>query len=96
MDLFTKRLKEHTALVNGIKEDIKSILIDKGYNDCGGFAKFEYTCKPDRFIAVGIDFGNLYFRDNEGTDWHSDNLFDVSELMTILRAMYHILPKNVK
>jgi len=92
-DRYSARLKEKHALISGIKDDIRQILSEKGYGDCGGFAEFILTCKPDRFKSVGIDFGNLYFKDNEGADWHSDNVNDIDELLSILRAMHHILPR---
>lgn len=92
-DRYSARLKEKHTLISGIKDDIKEMLAEKGYGDCGGFAEFMLTSKPDRFKSVGIDFGNLYFKDNKGTDWHSDNVNDIEELLTILRAVHHILPR---
>jgi hypothetical protein len=94
MDRFGQRLKEKNALIQGIKADIKAMLEELGYGDCGGFANFQWTCKPDRFKSVGIDWGSLYFKDNDGSDWHSDNVNDIEELLSILRAMHHILPKG--
>lgn len=93
MDFYRTRLKEYNSLVSGIKKDIQSKLEELGYGDCAGFAPFNWTCKPDRFREVGIDFGSLYFKDNEGTEWHSDNVNDVNELLSILRAVHHITPR---
>lgn len=93
MDRFGQRLKEKHALVQGIKADIKAMLGELGYGDTAGFADFQWTCKPDRFKSVGIDWGSLYFKDNDGRDWHSDNVNDIEELLSILRAMHHILPR---
>lgn len=94
MDRFAKRLKEYNTLVRDIEEDIKAMLVELGYGDCSGYAQFNWTCKPDRFSEVGIDFGSLYFKDNEGSDWHSDNVNDINELLSILRAMHHIMPRQ--
>ena len=92
-DRFKIRLTEHNTLIKGIKEDIKAVLLEKGYGDTSGYASFNFTCKPDRFKQVGIDFGQLYFVDNSNCHWHSDNVNDVNELLSILRAMYHIIAK---
>lgn len=94
MDRYAERLKEKSVLVQGIKEDIKAMLNELGYGDCSGYAEFRWSCKPDRFKSVGIEFGSLYFKDNDGIEYHSDNVTDIEELLYILRAMHHIAPKK--
>ena len=37
-DRFKIRLTEHNALIKGIKEDIKAVLLEKGYGDTSGYA----------------------------------------------------------
>ena len=96
MDRYAERLKERRLLVQGIKEDIKAMLVELGYGDCAGYAEFHWSCKPDRFKSVGIEFGDLYLNDNDGETYHSDNITDLEELLYILRAMHHIAPKKVK
>ena len=95
VDRFAERLKEKSVLVQGIKSDIKEMLLELGYGDSSGYAEFQWTCKPDRFKSIGIDFGQLYLKDNDGNEWHSDNIYNVEELLYILRAMHHIKPKRI-
>ena len=90
VDRFAARQKEKFALVQGIKADIKEILVERGYGDFGKYAHFSITCKPDRFKGVAIMYNTLFFLDNDNTEWHSDNVNDLEELLVILRAMYHI------
>jgi hypothetical protein len=93
VDRFAARQKEKFALVQGIKADIKEVLVEKGYGDFSKYAHFSITCKPDRFKGVAIMYNTLFFLDNEGNEWHSDNVNELEELLGILRAMYHILPR---
>lgn len=94
MERLKKRQEERSALVLNIREDIKSMLIESGYGDCSGYASFEWSCKPDRFKSIGIDFGQLYLRDNDGNDYHIETICNVDELLLILRAMHYIKRKN--
>lgn len=93
VDRFAARQKEKYALVQGIKADIKEVLVEKGYGDFGKYAHFSITCKPDRFKGVAVMHNTLFFLDNDNCEWHSDNVNDLEELLGILRAMYHIIPR---
>jgi hypothetical protein len=93
MDRYQTRFREKITLINNIKADIKDMLIELGYGNYGGYATFSYTCKPTRFTKVGVMHSTLFFVDNDNNEWHSDNVNDIDELLNILRAMHHILPK---
>ena len=93
MDRYAEREKEVRNLVQGIKEDIKAVYSEKGYY-AGQIVKFMYTSKPTDFAYVYVCQGTLYLRDNDGYDFHSDNVNDVAVLLEILRAMYHLLPNE--
>lgn len=93
VDRFAARQKEKYALVQGIKADIKEVLVEKGYGDFAKYAHFSITCKPDRFKGVAVMHNTLFFLDNDNNEWHSDNVNELDELLTILRAMYHIIPR---
>lgn len=91
-DKYAARLKEKNALVQGIKADIKEVLAEKGYGN-GVYANFDWSSKPDRFTRVGVMHNTLFFVDNDKCEWHEDNLTNVEELLTILRGVYHIIPR---
>ena len=93
VDRYAARQKEKYALVQGIKADIKEVLVEKGYGDFAKYAHFSITCKPDRFKGVAVMHNTLFFLDNDNNEWHSDNVNELDELLTILRAMYHIIPR---
>lgn len=93
IDRYQSRFREKIILINNIKADIKDMLIELGYGNYGGYATFSYTCKPTRFTKVGVMHSTLFFVDNDNNEWHSDNVNDIDELLNILRAMHHILPK---
>ena len=93
VDRYAARQKEKYALVQGIKADIKEVLVEKGYGEFSKYAHFSITCKPDRFKGVAVMHNTLFFLDNDNNEWHSDNVNELDELLVILRAMYHILPR---
>ena len=93
MDKYQARQIEKFNLIKGIKNDIKEMLNDLGYTNCK-YANFTLTCKPDRFTKVGTLNSTLFLVDNNGMEYHEDNINDVDELLTILRAMHHILPNR--
>lgn len=95
VDRFAERLKEKSVLVQGIKSDIKEMLLELGYGDYSDYAEFQLSCKPDRFKLIGIDFGQLYLIDHDSKEWHIDNICNVEELLYILRAIHHIKPKRI-
>lgn len=92
IDRYAERVKEKNNLVQGIKADIKAMLTELGYGN-GTYAKFSLTAKPDRFTRVGTLYSSLFFMDDNGNEWHEDNINDVNELLGILRAVHHILPR---
>lgn len=92
MDKFVVRLKELETFVCNLKEDIKSMYIELGYKN--EFVEFMFTCVPKGHTAIAVLNGTLYLKDNEGIDWHEDNLNDVLILMSVLRAMHHLLPNE--
>lgn len=87
MDRFRQRQVELNNLVKGIKEDIKTMYKELG---CNGYVVFYDYCKPKKFDAVCIHCDTLFFRDDDGYDYHSDNVNNVDDLLTILRAMHHL------
>lgn len=93
MDRYAERVKEFRNLVQRIKEDIKAVYFEKGYY-AGQIVEFMYTSKPSDFAYVYVCQGTLYLRDNDGYDFHSDNLNDITALLEILRAMYHLRPNE--
>jgi hypothetical protein len=93
MDRYAEREKEFRNLVQRIKEDIKAVYFEKGYY-AGQIVRFIYTSKPTDFTYVYVCQGTLYFRDNDGYDLHSDNVNDITSLLEILRAMYHLPPNE--
>lgn len=94
MDRYAEREKDVRNLVQRIKEDIKAVYFEKGYY-AGQIVKFMFTSKPTDFAYVYVSQNTLYLRDNDGYDFHSDNVNDITTLLEILRAMYH-LPPNEK
>lgn len=91
MDRYLERERDVRNLVQRIKEDIKAVYFEKGYY-AGQIVKFMYTSKPTDFAYVYVCQGTLYFRYNDGNDVHSDNVNDITALLEILRAMYHLVP----
>lgn len=94
IDRYQARFREKMNLIKGIKADIKKMLEELGYGNYGTYAQFEYTCKPSRFVKVGVMHSTLFFVDNDLCEWHEDNVNDIDELLNILRAMHHILPNR--
>lgn len=93
MDRYAKRETEVRSLAQRIKEDIKALYFEKGYY-AGQIVKFMHTSKPTDFADVYVCQGTLYFRDNGEHDIHSDNVNDITALLEILRAMYHLPPNR--
>lgn len=93
MDRYAERKKDVRNLVQHIKEDIKAVYFEKGYY-AGQIVRFMYTSKPTGFTYVYVCQKTLYFRDNDGYDLHSDNVNDITVLLEILRAMYHLPPNE--
>ena len=89
MDRYQTRLKEKQMFVKAIKQDIKDMLEELGYGD-GVYVDFSITCKPDRFTRIGTMYSTLFFVDYELNEWHEDNINDIDELLSILRAMHHL------
>lgn len=94
MDRYAEREKEFRNLVQRIIEDIKAVYFEKGYY-AGQVVEFMYTLKPVNFAYVYVSQNTLYLRDNDGYDFHSDAVYSTTDLLEILRAMYH-LPPNEK
>lgn len=92
MDKYTQRINELYTFVRNLKEDIKSMYNELGYKN--EFVEFIFTCMPKGHTAIAVLNGTLYLKDNEGIDWHEDYLNDVSILMSVLRAMHHLLPNE--
>lgn len=93
MDRYAEREKDVRNLVQRIVEDIKAVYFEKGYY-AGQVVKFMYTLKPTNFAYVYVSQNTLYLRDNDGYDFHSDAVYNTTELLEILRAMYHLPPNE--
>lgn len=91
---FSSRMIELSTFVQGVKQDIKDRYKELGYRS--EFVKFPFTCSPKDYIGVSL-YGNvLILKDNDGDDWHEDNVNNPLVLLNILKAMYHLQPLNNK
>lgn len=88
VDRFALREKQLRTLTNEIKNDIKTIYKDNCFK---GYVCFNLSCKPKRFDAVCIHYDTLFLRDDDGYDYHIDNINDINELLEVLMCMYHIV-----
>lgn len=93
MDRYQEREKELCGFRKRIKEDIIAVYNEKGYTG-NGIAQF-LNIKPDTFQGVKVECGTLYFVTYDDVMWHSDNVTDINLLMTLLRAVHHIIPYRV-
>lgn len=92
MDKFAIRLEELQTFVRNLKEDIKTMYNELGYKN--EFVEFMYTCVPQGYTALAVSNNTLYLRDKDGLDWHEDYINEVSVLMSVLKAMHHLLPNE--
>lgn len=92
MSRFALRTKELSMFILNVKQDIKAMYHELGYKS--EVVKFMFTCLPQDYSAVYVSNGTLFLRDNDGNDWHEEYLNDVRNLMGILKAMHHLLPKE--
>lgn len=98
MDRYAEREKDVRNLVQRIKDDIKAVIIEKGYRseqvikiNASKAIKFTHLCLSQDGLTPSY---TLFFRDNNGYYYHSDNVDDIPMLLEILRAMYHLPPNN--
>ena len=91
MDKFAIRLEELQVLMRSLKEDIKKMYKELGYNS--EFVYFMYSCVPQGYKAISVVNNTIFLKDDNGCDWHEDNITNVYTLLVVLKSMHHLLPK---
>jgi hypothetical protein len=91
MDRFAIRLEELQALMRSLKEDIKKMYKELGYNS--EFVYFMYSCVPQGYKAISVVNNTIFLKDDNGCDWHEDNIANVYTLLVVLKSMHHLQPK---
>ena len=92
MDKFAIRLGELQTFVRNLKEDIKKMYKELGYNS--EFVYFMYSCVPQGYKAISVVNNTIFLKDDNNCDWHEDNITNVYTLLVVLKSMHHLLPNE--
>lgn len=91
VDNYVLRMMELSNLLKGIKDDIKKMYKELGYNS--EFVYFTYSCVPQGYKAISVANNTIFLKDDNNCDWHEDNIADVHILLVVLKSMHHLQSK---
>lgn len=91
VDNYVLRMMELSNLLKGLKDDIKKMYKELGYNS--EFVYFMYSCVPQGYKAISVVNSTIFLKDDNGCDWHEDNITNVYTLLVVLKSMHHLQPK---